>query len=111
MKKISIEQLKKLMRFKPTLRDTAGFFSCSEDTISRRIKEIAGVSFFEFRDRYVGHTKIKLQEKAIGMAIGGDKTMLMFCLKNLSGWKDNPAIIQEQEECNLHIVDGNGNEY
>ena len=111
MKKIPIESLKKLMKFKPSLRDTAGFFGCSEDTIARRIKDAEGISFFEFRGRHVASTKLKLQHKAIQMAMKGDKTMLIFTLKNLSGWEDNPKIIQEQEPCDVAFIDENGNEF
>lgn len=105
MKKIDHEKLKKLMQFKPTLKDCAGFFDCSEDTISRHIEKIEGLSFYEFRDRYLGLTRIKLQQKAIQMALAGDRTMLIFSLKNLSGWKDSPEIMLEQEPCELVFVD------
>jgi AraC-like DNA-binding protein len=106
MKKIDHEKIKKLMAFKPTLRDCAGFFNCSEDTVSRHVEKIEGMSFFDFREKYLGNTRIKLQQKAIQMALTGDRVMLIFALKNLCAWKDNPDFALEQEECTLEFVDG-----
>lgn len=85
---IDEHQLKTLMRLKPTLKDTAAFFECSEDTIEKRIKEIAKVSFTEFRDQNMVHTRFSLVRKAITKAESGDNTMLIFCLKNLCDWRD-----------------------
>jgi AraC-like DNA-binding protein len=87
-KLIDEAQLRALMRMKPTLKDTAAFFECSEDTIEKRCKEIAGVNFTEFREQNMVHTRLSLVRKAIQKAEGGDNTMLIFCLKNLCDWKD-----------------------
>ena len=81
-------QVKGLMRLKPTLKDTAAFFGCSEDTIVRFINDRFGVSFAEFRDQNMCHTRFALVRTAIKKAEQGDNTMLIFCLKNLCGWAD-----------------------
>lgn len=81
-------QLKALMRLKPTLADTAAFFGVSEDTIDRRCKEFSGVSFAEFREQNMVHTRLELQRSALKQANSGNTTMLIFCLKNLCGWRD-----------------------
>lgn len=94
---IEIDQVKleALMRFKPTAEDCAAFFRCSVDTIERRIKEFTisdenpnGLTFAEFRDQNMVHTRFGLVRTALKKADGGDNVMLIFCLKNLCGWKE-----------------------
>lgn len=89
-KRIEIDehQLRGLCRLKPTLKDVAAFFNCSEDTIERRCKELGSKTFADFRDKNMVHTRFSLVRKAIQKAEGGDNTMLIFTLKNLCGWAD-----------------------
>jgi uncharacterized protein YbcV (DUF1398 family) len=87
-KEIDEKQIKALMRLKPTLADTAAFFECAERTIERFIREHFDLSFVEFRDQNMVHTRLNLIRKAVSKAESGDNTMLIFCLKNLCGWKD-----------------------
>lgn len=98
MKKIEIDetQLKAICRLKPTIKDVAAFFNCSEDTIERRCKDYDGISFKEFRDKYMVHTRLDLVRKALKMA-EKNPAMMIFCLKNLCGWKD------KQENVNIDI--------
>lgn len=85
---IDMNQLAVFCRHKPTLADCAAFFKCSEDTVERRIKEAFGITFADFRDQNMAYTRASLAQKAIQKAEGGDNTMLIFCLKNLCGWRD-----------------------
>lgn len=92
---IDFKQLEALMRFKPTAQDCAAFFKCSVDTIERRIKEFTsteenpdGLTFAEFREQNMVHTRMMLVRKALKEAENDNTTMLIFCLKNLCGWKD-----------------------
>ena len=88
-KEISLEQLKALMRLNPTLKDTAAFFECSEDTIERLIKsEFDGLSFAEFREQNLVHTRMTLIRNALKMAEKGNPALMIFCLKNLCKWQD-----------------------
>lgn len=91
-KDIDPEKLKNLMQFKPTLRTTAGYFDCSEDTIENRVKEIEGpdCTYSVFRDKYMAGVRISLVQKALKMALEDKNTaMMIFCLKNINKWSDN----------------------
>ena len=94
---IDKKKLEAFMRQKPTLLDTAAFFDCSDRTIERFIREEYGVSFVEFRQQKMVHTRHALIRKAIEKAMGGDNTMLIFCLKNLCGWADKQEVAVENE--------------
>jgi uncharacterized protein YbcV (DUF1398 family) len=87
-KEIEEGQLRGLCRLKPTKADVAAFFSCSEDTIENRVKELGYPSFSAFRDENMVHTRFSLIRKAISKAEAGDNVMLIFTLKNLCGWAD-----------------------
>lgn len=88
MVKVDMDQLAVFMRFKPTQKDCADYFKVSEDIIAYRIKNATGLTFSEFRDQNMVHTRFSLVQEAIRKAQKGDNTMLIFCLKNLCGWKD-----------------------
>lgn len=90
---LSEDNLRNFMRWKPTLKDTAAWFRVSDRTIERFIKEHFDLTFVEFRTENMVTTRHDLVRKAIDKALGGDNTMLIFCLKNLCGWSDK----QEQE--------------
>jgi hypothetical protein len=107
---IDMDQLKAMMRFKPTAADCAAFFKCSVDTIERRIKEYTitpeipeGLSFAEFRDQNMVRTRMNLVQTALKKADKGDNVMLIFCLKNLCGWRD-----KQVDESDVVINNVNG---
>lgn len=87
-KDIPEKELRALLRMNPTLKDVCAFFECSEDTIEQRCWEYGEVDFKEFRQQNMVHTRLSIIRKAIEKATKGDNTMLIFCLKNLCGWKD-----------------------
>ena len=95
---IDQNELRDLMKFHPSQADTAAWFGVSEDSIERRIKEIEHLTFAEFRHRYLAKTKFALIQKAVSMALDGDRTMLKFCLKNLAGWSEDPAQSAEDQK-------------
>lgn len=85
------DQLKKLMRLKPSLEDAAAILDCSSDTLSRYIREEHDLTFAEFREQKMASVRISLVQKALDAAHKGDRVMLIFCLKNLCGWKDKQS--------------------
>jgi len=85
-----VEQLRQFMRLKPTLVDTANFFQCGTTTIEQAIKKHYQSSFREFRAQNMVQTRYALIRKAIQMGNSGNVPMLIFSLKNLCGWADQP---------------------
>lgn len=103
---IDMDQLAALCRMKPTQEDCAAFFKCHPDTIGNRIKEETGLTFSEFREQSLVHTRFDLIRKAIKKADKSD-VMHIFALKNLCGWSDKQEsdvnlnakiIIEKQDE-------------
>jgi hypothetical protein len=97
------------MHFRPTLSDCAGFFNCSEDSISRLIKKKENLSFWDFREKYFGATRIRLRQKALQLAFSGDRALLIFLLKNFCGMRDNPEFDFEPQQATLEFIDQNEN--
>jgi hypothetical protein len=77
-----------ILQFYPTKETCAEIMEVSEDTVERRIKEKFNSNFSDYRDRKMGRTRVALAKKAVKMALDGNATMLIFCLKNLCGWAD-----------------------
>ena len=103
LKIIDDKQLKALMRMKPTTADVAAFFDCSEDTVERHIKKTYRKSFAAFREENMVHTRFSLIRTALAKAEKGDNTMLIFCLKNICGWADKPAVEELQEQSSFTL--------
>ena len=87
-KDIDWKELHALLQFKVSLRFCADYIGVSIDTIRRRIKEEHGMTFGEYHELKMERTATKLQQKAIEMALAGDRTLMIFCLKNLAKWAD-----------------------
>ena len=77
-----------LLQFKVTLKFCANEIGVSERTIQRRIEEEKGMTFEQYHDIKLTRTGVKLQQKAIEMALAGNTTMMIFSLKNLAKWSD-----------------------
>jgi len=81
-------ELNALLQFKVTLEHVCDYTGFSRDTVIRRIKEKHGMTFKEYADLKRQRTATKLQQKAVEMAINGNATMMIFCLKNMASWSD-----------------------
>ena len=82
------KELNALLQFKVNLPFVCEYLGVSRETVMRRIKEKYGMTFGEYHELRISRTATKLQQKAIEMALGGDRTMLIFSLKNLAKWSD-----------------------
>jgi len=83
-----LEQLEELMRLYPSLEDTAAFFKCGTSTVEDTIRKHFDLTFREFREQNMVHTRLRLIRTAINKATDGDNVMLIFTLKNLCKWSD-----------------------
>ena len=77
-----------LVQFKVSCRFCAEHMGISEDTIQRRIKTKYKMTFEEYKKMRSENVGLKLQQKAIQMALSGNTVMMIFCLKNLANWSD-----------------------
>jgi AraC-like DNA-binding protein len=101
------KELDALLQFKVSLAFVSDYLGVSRDTIIRRIREEYDLTFAEYHDLKMQRTATKLQQKAIEMALGGNNTMMIFCLKNLAKWSDkieNKSIV-EQVQINIDGTD------
>ena len=77
-------------------------YQCCSATVENKIREKENCTFSEYRAKRFDDTKMKLQQKALAMALGGHAAMMIFCLKNLCKWTDNNkeeiTVKQEQPE-------------
>jgi len=85
---VELAELEELMRFAPTIHDTAHWFKCSTSCIDRVISKHFSLTFREFRDERMVRTRHSLKQKAVSEAMDGNTAMLKFCLTNLCGWSD-----------------------
>lgn len=92
-------QLEELMRLQPTLADTASFFKCGERTVEETIRKHFNLTFREFREQRMVHTRLNLIRAATKAALSGNNNvMLIFCLKNLCKWADRQENIEGKVE-------------
>ena len=82
------DKLDAMLQFKVPLSFCADYLECSEDTIERRIRDEWDMTFSQYHALKMQRTSVKLQQKAIEMAIAGHATMLIFSLKNIANWSD-----------------------
>lgn len=80
-----------LCAYRMSKEDIAFMSNCSQDKLEIEIKKNFGCTFSAYRLKKLSATKAKLIEKAIQKALAGDNTMLIFSLKNLCKWCDNPS--------------------
>lgn len=100
-KPIDYTVLEALMQFKLTKAFVADYLKISTTTLDTRIKEQYNMTYTELGELKQQGVARKLQQKAIEMALKGDRTMLIFSLKNMAKWSDK--IEQKQTTESIHI--------
>lgn len=92
LKPLDWKKVDLLCSYKLSLEDVAYLSEISDTQLEARIRKEFGCSFLEYRVKKVSTIKVRLINKAIEKALAGDNTMLIFCLKNLCKWCDNPNL-------------------
>lgn len=92
---IDFDKLDAILQFSPTRQMCADILGCSVDRIKRRVKEEKGMTFEEYKNSKMSLTKLKLQQKAITAGLSGNNVMLIFCLKNICKWSDQPKEVED----------------
>lgn len=91
-----------LVQFKVSMRFCAEYMDCSEKHIERNIKAKYKMTFTEYKELKSQGVALKLQQKAINMALqDGNTTMMIFCLKNIANWSDK--LEQKVTEGNITV--------
>lgn len=98
----SWDKLDGLLAYKSSLIVCADILDVHENTIKNHIKKRYNMTFTEYAEKKLSRTKVKLVQKALEMATSGNTTMMIFCLKNLNKWKDNPD--EEIDASKIQIV-------
>src|SRR3990167_9824498 len=82
------KMLDAILQFAPSRIMCVDILGISLEALSRRCEKEKGMTFSEYKEKKMSHTKLRLQQKAIQKALDGDNVMLIFCLKNVCGWLD-----------------------
>jgi hypothetical protein len=102
---IETTELQDLMKFYPTLEEAADWFSCSPDTIERRVKEHWNLTFAEFRKRFSGKTRLMIKRKAITMALEeNNEKMLLYCLRTMTDLDDRAKPEENREPVTIRLA-------
>lgn len=99
-KKIIIDWVKldSYLQLMASKRACASLLGISEDTIERNIKKEHGCTFTEYAEKKMEPVKLKLIQKALSKALDGENVLLIFCLKNLCGWRDKPEVEIDEKD-------------
>lgn len=84
IKQIDLPELEKLCAIQCTLREIAGWFGVSEDTIERRVKELTGLTFAAFYSTKRVFGPISLRRKMYQEAMDKGGAMAIFLAKQPS---------------------------
>ena len=85
--------------------DIEEMMGIGDDAIRRAVKREFKLSFADYRNKKMAKTRLTLIQKALTMAKQGDRTLLIFSLKNLCGWSDKQEISYEEGSKPSLVID------
>lgn len=78
----------KLCTIQCTLREIAGWFNCSEDTIERAVKREKKIDFADYFEQKRGKGKIALRRQLYQRALEGNTALLIWLSKQYLGMSE-----------------------
>ena len=87
-KEFNWEKLDAVLQYGAWQIDCADILDVSMDTIERRIREKFDMTFAEYRNKRMSRTRMRLAQKQIEAALGGNITMMIWLGKQYLGQSD-----------------------
>lgn len=103
-KEIDKNQFENLCNINATLKEIAGWFRCSEDTIENWCKREYDENFSAVYEKYSQEGKISLRRAQIKLALNGNATMLIWLGRQMLGQTDRKVLGIENEEEEKQMV-------
>lgn len=105
------QQLKALMRFKPTLKDSAAFLDLHSDTIEKYIKKTYKMKYSEFRYTYMAQTRFKVVNALLTAIDNGNIKAIELGLSYFCGWQNKNDLKDDHKiEIKYNIIPSKNNE-
>jgi len=95
---LNYDKLDALLQFKVTKAFCADYLGVSEDTIEKRLRRDHDMTFMDYAALKIQRNGLRLQQKALDMAMNGNVVMMIFCLKNIAKWSDSVEIAVEAKQ-------------
>jgi len=92
----NLKQVEIFGKFKATYETMAEYFSCSVDTIRRRMQD-ENSEFSKVYKKAFANTKLKLSEAQLYYALKGNATLLIWTGKQLLGQRDNAYAVADDD--------------
>lgn len=98
---IDDKKFRELLQLRPKLEWIAAYYECNPDTIRLYCTQKHGLTFSQLRDKMSFGVRMSLLQKAISEAHRGNSALLIFSLKNMCGWSDEPSNFDEDGDHEL----------
>ena len=82
--------LDSILLYDATKVEAASIMECNMTTIENHIRRDFNMTFTEYKFSKMGKSRLSLKQKAYKMAMAGDRTMMIFLLKNWCKYQDTP---------------------
>ena len=103
IKTVNWTEFDKLCALQCSLREIAGWFNVSEDTIERIVVREKGIKFADYFSQKKSHGKIALRRKQYETAMSGSVPLLIWLGKQYLGQSEK---VETKQEIDATVTDG-----